>query len=293
VNYGQPGGGAASQPFFSKGIVAAVNVLNPLNHSYYDSLQASLNRRLASGLTVNAGYTWSKNISAFAGTIPIREYFKLNRGLVGPGALGGTLGMVGDTPHKLTAAFTAQAPFGKGKRFLNQGGAASKITGGWQLNGLFTSMSGTPFTVTASAASLNAPGSSQQADLVKPNVQILGGVGLNNPFFDPTAFASVTQARFGTSGFNNVRGPGAVNLDASLFREFRATERLTLQFRAEAFNITNTPHFAIPSNLNVSTVSRNTDGSVNLNGFASITSVQPLGRNFDERQFRLGMRLGW
>jgi len=288
LNYGLPGGGAASQPFFNMGITANVNVILPVNHTYYDSLQATLSRRFSNGMTLNAAYTWSKNMSAWAGTIPIPEYFHLNRGLQSSGGLG----MVGDTPHKFTAAFTAELPFGKGKRYLNQGGLASVLMGGWQLNGMFLAMSGTPFTVTASAVSLNAPGSPQTADLVKP-VKILGGVGLDQPYFDPTSFASVTTARFGTSGVNKLRGPGAANLDASLFRAFRVTERLGLQFRVEGFNITNTPHFSNPA-ANVSNMIMNADGTVKaLNGFASITSVRGLGRSFDERFFKLGARLSW
>src|SRR2546429_9650453 len=81
--------------------------------------------------------------------------------------------------------------------------------------------------------------------LFRSNVQKLGGIG-DTPFYDPTAFAPVTAARFGTAGFNALRGPGLVNLDFGLFRDFRMTERLHMQFRAEVLYFSNTPHFANP-----------------------------------------------
>jgi len=295
VNYGLPGGGAASQPFFrTLGITAGMNILLPMNHTTYDSLQASLTRRFSAGLQLNAGYTFSKAIAAFAGNIPIPQYFNLNRGLQGGATTTASLAQVGDVPHKFTLSAVQELPFGKGKRYFSHRGFVSALAGGWQVNLLFSSISGTPFSVSASTVSLNAPGSPQRADQVKSNVAILGGAGPGQPWFDPLAFASVNDPRFGTGGFNTVRGPGLVNLDAGLFRQFRLTERFQLQFRAEGFNVTNTPHFANPSGTNVSNMQLNPDGTIrNLNGFGLITSTRATGRDFDERYFRLGLRLSW
>jgi hypothetical protein len=66
---------------------------------------------------------------------------------------------------------------------------------------------------------------------------------------------------FGTAGYNSQRGPGATNLDASVFRNFHIYEGLNVQFRAEAFNVTNTPHFGNPGN-NIAAVSYNPDDSI-------------------------------
>jgi hypothetical protein len=282
-NFGQVGGGGASQPFFAQGITAAVNLYLPMTTTNYHSMQATLSRRLANGISVNAAYTFSKAISSFAGLIPIPQYFKLNKGL-----------QATDTPHKFTLSAVTEAPFGKGKRFLSNGGIPAAILGGWQANWLVAAYSGAPFTVSAATASLNAPGSTQQADLVKPSVAIPGKVGPSSAYFDPLAFAPVTQARFGTAGFNILRGPRTVDLDTSLFRYFALTERFRLQFRVEAFNITNTPHFGIPSGLSVSSLQLNTDGSIkNLNGFGVITSTNNSSRDYDERYFRMGLRLSF
>ena len=159
-----------------------------------------------------------------------------------------------------------------------QSGWASKLAGGWQVNGLLAAYSGTPFSVSASGNSLNAPGNTQRANQVKPTVAILGGTGPGQSYFDPLAFSSVTTATFGTAGFNSIRGPGTMNFDAGLFRNFRPIERMNIQFRAEAMNVTNTPHFANPAS-NVSNLQLNPDGSVrNLGGYTVITATQGLGR---------------
>ena len=186
-----------------------------------------------------------------------------------------------------------QLPFGKGKRWATSG-PKSWLAGGWQVNAIYTAASGTPFSVSASGTSLNAPGSTQRADQVKESVAKIGGAGRGLSFFDPLAFRAVTAARFGTAGFNSLRGPGIANVDVGLFREFTITEKIKMQFRAEAFNFTNTPHFANPG-ANVSNLQLNGDGSVrNLGGFTEITGLQSTGRDgIDERVFRLGLRVSF
>jgi len=146
----------------------------------------------------------------------------------------------------------------------------------WQINSSFSAYTGTPFTVTASSTSLNAPGNSQTADQVNPVVQKLGGIGSARPFYDRTAFASVTAVRFGNAGRNILRGPGLVDVDLSLFRGFKLTERAKLEFRAESFNLTNTPHFSNPA------------ANASLGTFMTITSAAT-----DQRQFRLGLKLAF
>ena len=133
---------------------------------------------------------------------------------------------------------------------------------------------------------MNAPGNNTQtADQVLNDVKILGGHGSGDPYFDPNAFAAVTAVRFGTSGRNLLRGPGVFNLDASLFRTFRLTERFKLEFRAECFGVTNTPQFGTPG-ATVSNMSRNADGAIkSLGGYTEITSAS------GERQGRFALKL--
>ena len=190
-----------------------------------------------------------------------------------------------DRPHNLQIYGIYELPFGPGKRWATDG-VGAMIAGGWQLNGVFSAMSGTPFTVTSSGTSLNAPGNTQTADQVMSEVRILGGVGRGNSYFDPNAFAPVTAVRFGNSGRNTLRGPGLVNLDASLFRDFQLRDGLKMQFRAEVFNVTNTPAFNNPG-ANASAPTRNADGTIiNLNGYTEITSAQAT-----ERQIRFALRM--
>lgn len=290
LNYAPINGGNVGRVLASRfGRTAATRLVAPVGNSHYDSLQTSLERRFSTGMQIGIAYTWSKSIgiccsenSDGLAAIQIPEYYHLNRSLTSS-----------DTPHNLTINGVWELPFGRGKKWVTSGPAAWFI-GGWQINGIMSAVSGSPFNVTASATSLNAPGSTQRADQVKEKVEILGGAGRGQSYFDPLAYRPVTQARFGTAGFNAIRGPGIFNLDLGVFREFRLTERWRMQFRGEAFNATNTPHFANPG-ANVSNLQLNPDGSIrNLGGFTEITGLANTGRDgIDERVFRLGLRMTW
>jgi len=123
---------------------------------------------------------------------------------------------------------------------------------------------------------------------VKPEVEKLGGIGVGHPYYDYTAFAPVTQTRFGNAGFNSLRGPGAFNSDLGLFRRFAVSEKVALEFRAEAFNWTNTPKFNNPSS-NISSLQL-TNGAFRT-GVFEVTGTNSYGRDVAERIFRFGLRL--
>jgi hypothetical protein len=272
-NYGTLGGGAASQPLFKYGITANANLNEPFGNATYNSLQTTLRKRLSSGLYVQTSFTYSKVISETA-SILVPQYTYYDHYLASV-----------DRTFTLPIAFTYELPFGKGKPYLKSGPAAW-IAGGWDVNGIFTHYSGTPFTVTASSASCNCPGSSQTANLVGAPSIIGAGVG-GAPYFNPLAYAPVSGANFGTSGFNQLRGPGMTDLDMSLYRTFVLTrgERLRMQIRADSINVSNTPHFANPG-ANVS----NYVSPTNLGGFSQITATQNPSRLLDQRYFRFGLR---
>jgi hypothetical protein len=261
-----------------------INSLTPFKNSYYDSLQAKLNRRFGGGSMIGAAYTFSKaedyedseelNFLLF----PFPAYWPKNKALAGF-----------DRTHNFELYGVYELPFGRGKHWANHG-FASAVAGGWQLNWLMSAVSGTPLTVTGGGPSFNAPGNTETADLVGP-VTVNGGIGprpgqtcfdTNSicDYFTISSFAPVPagQARFGTSGRNlpYLRGPGIFNLDASIFRNFKITERLTFQFRTEWFSLTNTPHFSNPTVTNAQTI-----GQANSN-FGEITST--LSNNSGARQ---------
>jgi hypothetical protein len=203
-----------------------------------------------------------------------------------------------------TFGYAYELPFGKGKTLASDSRVGSALLGGWQINGVFSAYSGTPFTVTASDNSCNCPGNQQTADVIGP-VNITGNPGAGTPYFDVLAFRDPSSAlatgqfRYGTTGRNAYRGPGYWNLDFSLFRRFSLTERFKMDFRTEAYNIFNHPQFANPGS-NVSSPSRDSQGNIlknpngtpRLNGFGEIT--QTLGfADFQvtERRIRFALRL--
>jgi hypothetical protein len=282
LNWAPVGTGNAGRVFNVKyGRTASVLRQSPFNTANYNALQATLNRRFANGFQVQAAYTFSKAI-AWADEADSSLSFKI------PDALRRNRSVTGyDRTHNFQTGFMAELPFGKGKRWAAEG-VPALLLGGWQINGIVSAYSGNPFTVTASGTSLNAPTETQTADQVLPEVAILGGTGPRQSYFDPKAFAPVTAVRYGTSGLFTLRGPGVFNTDLGVFRQFNLTERFKLQFRAEAFNATNTPHFNNPGT-NVSNAVRDSSGAItSLNGYTEITSAQT-----DERQFRFGIRFSF
>jgi hypothetical protein len=280
-------GEALNQEF---GRTATTNFFEPWGHSHYDALQATLSRRFHGGYQIAANYSFSKSITFCCAdkddsgpSIAIPGYQKLNRSVA---------------PFDRTQVFTfsgiAELPFGRGKRLLSHGGFVTALASGWQLNGLLSAYTGTAFTVTGSSTSLNAPGNTQTADQIKPQVAMLGGAGPGQSWFDPLAYASVTQVRFGTSGFDVLRGPGQINVDGALFRTFRITERIATQFRAQVFNVANTPHFANPAS-NAGSLVLNANGTINnLGGFTVISATTGNGREgIDQRVFQLALRVSF
>ena len=141
---------------------------------------------------------------------------------------------------------------------------------------------------------LNAPGNAQTADQVTPGkVSIPGEIGANKSWFDPLAFRQPTGVRFGSTGRNALIGPGMWNANLSLFRTFKVTEKVKTEFKAETFNLTNTPKFSNPG-ANVASMVLNGDGTIRtLNNYSSITSTLPNLAAPSERQFRFGLRVSF
>ena len=291
LNAGQViGAGAAGRPFFGKfGRNVQTALVESLGHTSYDSLQTQLTRRFANGFQVNMAYTWSKamglccNSSNDGGpAIMARAYMDRNRAP-----------MSFDRTHNFQSTFVYELPFGKGKAMAHSK-MGELLLGGWQTSGLFSRYSGSPFTVTSDGASLNMPGSQQTADVFGTPIQ-KGNYGIGQSYYDPKTFGSVSGAtgvRFGTGGINNLRGPGIANLDLALFRRFNVNERVNIQFRAEAMNVTNTPQLGNPSN-NISNLRLNSAGGF-AGGVFEITGVANTGRDgLVQRAFRLGVRVGF
>jgi hypothetical protein len=151
--------------------------------------------------------------------------------------------------HQFNANFLYPLPIGSGHRFgAGAKGLADKLVGGWQWSGALNIQSGFPFTPQVGS---NASGT---GDTLIPDVPnrnpdfkgpvILGKVG---QWFDPHAFLLPPAGTFGNSGRGTFTGPGFWNLDTSLAKKFSVTEQVSMQFRAEAFNVFNHPNFASPN----------------------------------------------
>jgi hypothetical protein len=284
LNWSAVGAGQAGRQLNQRfGRTGQTRLIDAVGDSEYDALQTRLDRRFNKGFSFGVSYTLSKSMGVVPDSdnalrINIPEYYDLNWVLSNF-----------DRTHNLNFTSVVELPFGPGKRWLANPGVLSHLLGGWQVNNIVSFYSGTPFSVTASGTSLNAPENEQRADLVKSEVAIPGGIGRGNAYFDPLAFAPVTEVRFGTADFNLLRGPGVKSWDLGVFRQVGLGRQATLQLRLEAFNVTNRPRFSNPG-ANVSNLRLNPDGSVlNLNGFAEVTATQ----DGSERQVRIGARLGW
>jgi hypothetical protein len=196
-------------------------------------------------------------------------------------------------------AWVYQIPVGKGRPVAVSSRLLDAVIGGWQVSGIFSKYSGLPFTVTGSGSSLRSAGNSQTADQIGPVTKVDTERGPGKPYYspnsfmDPLVFFNQTGIyRYGTMGRNVLYGPGFFRVDPAVYKTFKVTERIRGEFRAEAYNFTNTPRWNNPS-ASAATPIRDAAGNItNLNNFMTITSV--FGNNFGQdagRQFRFGARV--
>ncbi|HVJ09670.1 MAG TPA: TonB-dependent receptor [Acidisarcina sp.] len=235
------GAGVAGEPLYKLfGRTAATNYIYKRASSNYNSLQVKLDHHYDNGLSSTTSYTYQKALgyvtSSGSGVGGTAFYIDFSRNYSRLG---------NDRTQTFVQSFIYDFPFGKNKRWLNHG-VAGFIAGGWQMSGVLSLETGTPFTITASSASLNAPSNTQVANINGP-FRKLKGIGKTSAWFDPSVFSQPTTAAYGNTGNNAFVGPGMFNLDASAARRFALTERANLELRAETFSLTNTPQFGNPS----------------------------------------------
>jgi hypothetical protein len=243
LNQAVPGAGAVNnrRPFFAvRPTLADVTWAVSDGLAAYHAFQFSAEKRLTHGLNGLLSYTWGHSIDtvgqSFGGGAdgPLPQDPRNRRADRGNSPF--------DIRHRLTIAWNYSLPVGKGRKWLGNGGPAAYALGGWQVNGINTFQTGLPFTPTLNSPTVNTGTGS------RPNR--IGEGTVSNPtvdkWFDPAAFTTPAQFTFGNSGRNILYGPGRVNFDFSVFKEFPVTERLKLQFRTEFFNLFNTPQFDLP-----------------------------------------------
>jgi len=234
--------------------------------SDYNAFQLVVDKRLSSSFSMLLGYTWSHAIdnvaNDFGGGVGTPQFrgcrFECERGNASF-----------DMRHRLTVGYSYDLPFGKGKMYANSG-PARWIIGDWQLKGFIMMQTGLPFTPSLANPNTNGSGGSRPDVVGDPEVEDK----TLQRWFNAAAFGRPNEIRFGTLGRNTLFGPGRVNFDTSLFKDFFFTENWKLQFRAEAFNVFNTPQFGQPN------------ASIGASNAGTITST--VG---NPRQLQLALRL--
>ena len=215
-------------------------------NSLYHSFQARAERRFAAGFTILASYTWSHNIGDTAG-FSASGNAPNDAGLQNP--LNRQLERGNDDQdvrHRFVASYLYDLPFGAGRKFgAGWKGPVNLLLGGWSISGITTMHSGLPLSLATQGNNANTD------EPNRPNV--VGDWRLDasqrtlDRFFNTAAFAPNPLYQYGNAGRNILRQPGAVNFDLGMFKQVKVTERISTQFRAEAFNAFNTPHFNAPN----------------------------------------------
>jgi hypothetical protein len=201
-------------------------------NSNYNALEVKLEKRFSQGLSFLAGYAWSKVIdgsSTDQGGGSADNPFNL-RTMRGRSDF--------DTGQRFIMSFSAELPFGKGKKFGgSMSRAADLAVGGWQVQGIVTFQGGFPFTPTINSDPANVAFAYGR----RPDVIGTGKVDTCRveQCFNIADFRVPALYTIGNGGRNILRGPGINNWDLAIFKNFRFTERFYLQFRAEAFNAFN------------------------------------------------------
>jgi hypothetical protein len=214
--------------------------------SNYNSLQATIDKRMSSGLDFDFNYTWSHFLDNMdssgwgsrAGTQPYQNAYN-------PAANYSNSNF--DVRNAFKGSAIYQLPFGKGRAFLNNNRFLDEIVGGWQGTGTIVLLGGQPFTVTMKTNNSYAQAGSWYPNLVgNPHLTSRGPFHGTNQWFNEAAFAQPANGTFGTFKRNTLYGPGLDRVNFSLGKTFAIWENVGLQIRADANNLFNHPSFGLP-----------------------------------------------
>jgi hypothetical protein len=236
INQAVQGSGAvnARRPYAPLGLLNTITWNSYEGYSNYNAMLVRLEKRTSHGATFLLNYTWSHALDSGSGGIENVYNIAANRG---PSS--------SDIRHRFVASYVYQLPFGRGRwKGANWNSVEDAILGGWQLGGIFTVQTGFPLTATVSGIDQSQTGGLND----RPNA--LTSPSVPDPtlahWFNTSAFALAPTGQFGNEGTGIIVGPGLVNLDFSLLKNFRFREANNLQFRAELFNSLNHPNFLNP-----------------------------------------------
>lgn len=214
--------------------------------SIYNGLQVTLRRQFHNGFSISGNYTYSKSIDDASsvggvGNIVAQNFLDLQAER-GPSTF--------DMRHNFRLNYNYEFPFGDRKRFLNRGGALSRVLGNWQLSGYGTIQSGTPFTARLLGNQSNNTGAgpffANRPDTTGQPVALPGSEQSTLMFFNTAAFALPSAGAFGNAGRDTIIGPHNISFNSSLDRhiDINREKGVRVDFRIEANNIFNTPNFS-------------------------------------------------
>ncbi len=254
---------------------SSTGLITGIANSSYNALETSLRKRFSHGLSFLASYTYSKSIddsSSFnltgSASKPLAGENDLAQNPFDVNAERGR--SLFDARHRFVLSYQWSLPWWRQPK-----GWYQQVLGNWQVNGIVTAMTGTPFTV-FDGNDFSVQGSAPEISGFfsnRPNV-VAGqnpnaGPKTTSEWLNPNAFQRITQnpnspvQQFGSAGRNIAQGPGFTDWDFSLFKNIRVTESKEFQFRAEFFNILNHPNF------------HNPDSDINSQTFNQILEAQP------------------
>jgi carboxypeptidase family protein/TonB-dependent receptor-like protein len=244
----QLGLAAGSRPFNNASLPAGARFANDVisqqfnGQATYHSLQTRLERRLSSGASFLASYTWSKSIDNVSGIGTGADDLAQDSYNLGAQRAASNF----DVPHKFVFSSTWALPIGRNQRFLkNPGAVVSALVSDWQINGILTYQSGQPFTVTVGAFDAGTGISNRRPNQVSdPKENVPAGFA-----FNPAAFVAPPAGQLGSVGRNALRADNYFNTDFAALRNFRFSplgEAGAIEFRAEFFNLFNSHSFTLP-----------------------------------------------
>jgi hypothetical protein len=203
--------------------------------SSYHSLQTKVEKRFSNNLSFLGAYTFGKSIDeqsqaslGFNNSTSVRSEYNY-RQEKGPSDY--------NQAHRFVASYTYELPFGKGLH-----GAGKVLAYGWQLMGIHSYTTGTPYTIHARTDFSNSGGDARPNAILGVPITPPGGQS-RQEWFNPAAFTNPLDGQFGNVGRNTLTGPSNVSIDFSIFKNFSFSERTRLQFRSEFFNLINHPNF--------------------------------------------------
>lgn len=219
----------------------AVSYAQTGQNSSYNSLAVKLEKRFARGFTFLSAFTWSHNID-----YNNEDLLDGSTGVVTPYDMRrerGNSTLDRRLAYNLSSVY--ELPFGRGKGRL-ESGPGNWFLGGWQIGGIVALYSGLPVTHSINVNNQNLGGAVRGDWVRNPNLPV--GDRTIDRWFDLTAFTTNAPGTIGNAGRNLIYGPGTKNLDLMVSRSFAMPwENHSLQFRAEAFNATNTANFGVPN----------------------------------------------